>query len=577
MKGSFQPVKLHSFLRHLLLVVLLSIPLISASRLFIRTRLVYATPTLGEWHSIPSEKYPGGIIIPDEDKYDNSTIVTDPTNAFDQNEYSYANFTIQDGHWFEVKLWDYSGGEIKDVNYTKFTMIWEVIGTSDDEYRILYYVDPSIFPGILQPWQTGDQAKTSTWTATIEPNDGKWSETDINNIRFRVETQHHGGIDGATFRVWEARLTVYYVPPTVSIQPSSTEYIITPPKVSTILRPNGDGTYTAWDGDYTDWDEDLQNGDADYASTTLALKTETSVFEDHTTEDWDIGRVKLVVWARMTAIDDDPEEVNLRLRIGTMIYKGDQYALTTEYKKYTSEWAVNPATDSNWTWTDIDNLHAGVRSYASGTWTGEMRVTQIYIEVSGEAYQVDVHVENVVNMFGWQFELTFDASVLHGVNWAGTKPVYLAPFLESAGGTARLAPKPGFNNTEGKLALQFAYLMETDPLELVDGSGVISTVAFTAVGVGPSDITLGPDTLIAEGLRGEYITVQLAHGSFEARMLGDVDGDGDVDVSDLFDLSKAYDSAPGDPNWDERCDLNGDNKVDASDLFDLSKYYGKTV
>jgi parallel beta-helix repeat protein len=57
---------------------------------------------------------------------------------------------------------------------------------------------------------------------------------------------------------------------------------------------------------------------------------------------------------------------------------------------------------------------------------------------------------------------------------------------------------------------------------------------------------------------------------------GDVNGDGEVDASDLFDLSKVYGLNSSKPNWDPNCDLNDDGKVDASDLFGTSKNYGKT-
>jgi len=60
------------------------------------------------------------------------------------------------------------------------------------------------------------------------------------------------------------------------------------------------------------------------------------------------------------------------------------------------------------------------------------------------------------------------------------------------------------------------------------------------------------------------------------RFPGDVNGDEVVDASDLFNLSKAYGSKFGDPNWSPDCDFNGDNKVNASDLSDLNKNYGKT-
>jgi len=55
---------------------------------------------------------------------------------------------------------------------------------------------------------------------------------------------------------------------------------------------------------------------------------------------------------------------------------------------------------------------------------------------------------------------------------------------------------------------------------------------------------------------------------------GDVDGDGDVDASDLYDLSMAYGSELGDPTWNLDCDFNLDNKVDGSDLFELNRNFG---
>ena len=66
-------------------------------------------------------------------------------------------------------------------------------------------------------------------------------------------------------------------------------------------------------------------------------------------------------------------------------------------------------------------------------------------------------------------------------------------------------------------------------------------------------------------------------GQVHVKILGDVNGDGVVDASDLFDLSKSYGSKPGNPNWNPNCDFNGDNKVDASDFLDLNRSYGKTV
>jgi hypothetical protein len=55
---------------------------------------------------------------------------------------------------------------------------------------------------------------------------------------------------------------------------------------------------------------------------------------------------------------------------------------------------------------------------------------------------------------------------------------------------------------------------------------------------------------------------------------GDVDGDGDVDHSDLGELLAAYCSQPGDPNWNEDADFDGDGHVGHSDLGVLLANWG---
>ncbi len=42
---------------------------------------------------------------------------------------------------------------------------------------------------------------------------------------------------------------------------------------------------------------------------------------------------------------------------------------------------------------------------------------------------------------------------------------------------------------------------------------------------------------------------------------GDVDGDGDTDLTDLAIHLAARGSQPGDPNWDPRADLDGDGDI----------------
>lgn len=97
----------------------------------------------------------------------------------------------------------------------------------------------------------------------------------------------------------------------------------------------------------------------------------------------------------------------------------------------------------------------------------------------------------------------------------------------------------------------------------------------------PTIIPYGNYTLsaVADTVPGETDTDDNTHidGTVFVTITGDVNGDGTVDASDLFHLSKAYGCASGDANWNPNCDCNNDDKVDASDLFDLNKNYGKTI
>lgn len=66
-----------------------------------------------------------------------------------------------------------------------------------------------------------------------------------------------------------------------------------------------------------------------------------------------------------------------------------------------------------------------------------------------------------------------------------------------------------------------------------------------------------------------------ASGLSFALLNGDCDGDNEVAIGDYALLSSAYNSFPGDFNWDPSADLNGDEEVSISDYAILSQNFGE--
>jgi hypothetical protein len=63
----------------------------------------------------------------------------------------------------------------------------------------------------------------------------------------------------------------------------------------------------------------------------------------------------------------------------------------------------------------------------------------------------------------------------------------------------------------------------------------------------------------------------------KAYNLGDVNGDGKVDMGDVVTVLKAFGSTPGSPNWNPACDLEQNGKIDMGDVVIVLLNFGETV
>jgi exo-1,4-beta-D-glucosaminidase len=92
----------------------------------------------------------------------------------------------------------------------------------------------------------------------------------------------------------------------------------------------------------------------------------------------------------------------------------------------------------------------------------------------------------------------------------------------------------------------------------------------------PGEVREVNATFAAKDLNGSIPFVEVG-GLNIARLGGDLNGDGIVDILDIYILAKAFKSKPGDPNWNEVADVDRNGVINIVDIFMVAKEFGKTV
>lgn len=154
-----------------------------------------------------------------------------------------------------------------------------------------------------------------------------------------------------------------------------------------VLRPNesGDDTELNSSGcadNFECVDEVTADEDGSYVYTSSSSQWRTDVFrlEDHITGSGSISRV-VVYWRGCKTGLATNRFGKAVIRISGTDYEGAQQALTTSWTDYSETWVTNPATGLAWTWTDIDDLEAGITLYRQGGGPQVPACTQVWVEV----------------------------------------------------------------------------------------------------------------------------------------------------------------------------------------------------
>lgn len=69
----------------------------------------------------------------------------------------------------------------------------------------------------------------------------------------------------------------------------------------------------------------------------------------------------------------------------------------------------------------------------------------------------------------------------------------------------------------------------------------------------------------------------LVDGTIKLKIIGDVNGDGTVNINDLIAWDNAYESHVGNANWNAQADINNDGVVDKADATLILDHYKETI
>lgn len=214
-----------------------------------------------------------------------------------------------------------------------------------------------------------------------------------------------------------------------------------------------------------------------------------------------------------------------------------------------------------------------------------------------QTFKVDVNVADVLGLQGFDFCLSYDTTILDGLE------VEEGPFMASFGDTivAYKEIDDDYEPTVGRIWFAVALLGDA----FADGSGTLVTITFNATALGESVLdlhsilpykpdevklcTCSPEPITNTAVDGYVVVSSNPHNPPEDPPEdpppdpptnpsdSDVNADGIVDILDLAIVASLYGTSEGHPHYNLEADLDQDDRIDISDLAIVARNFGQTL
>ncbi|MFH1897985.1 MAG: lamin tail domain-containing protein [Candidatus Desantisbacteria bacterium] len=181
----------------------------------------------------------------------------------------------------------------------------------------------------------------------------------------------------------------------------------------------------------------------------------------------------------------------------------------------------------------------------------------------GGTYTVEIRIEDVIDLYGWQASLYFNPAILQAI------AVEEMGFLRGEG-TQTYWSSP----TIGSSSLKNIACIRIGTSTAVSGSGTLACVKFKAIGTStnmPSYLRLGTVTL--SDSKATSIPNSLVDGSVSVSYGFDINNDSTVNILDMVLIGKLFGMSSGDTGYDPWCDIDLDGRIDIIDISAISRNF----